>query len=204
MRVSGERLKVLLGSSSGLSWPVIIGLTFMGFLLSFTYLRLVPDQPGVVTVIAAVVAAGTSIPVLLIARAFGNRDDWTRPHPAILVFGLVLASLVRSWVTSLLVNWQAGGQELDSHAPARTMATLLITVTIGVIMAASATLARERAAANTELLVEQARLKQLAANADEELLRAGVELRNRARLLLEPTIEDIRDLISGRSLSQRH
>ncbi len=197
MRVSGERLKVLLGSRSALSWPVIIGLVITGLLLSFTYLRLIPDQPRIVILVAAAGAAGTSVAVLVVAQSLGNREGWVRPHPTIVLVGIALASLVRSIVTSVLVNWLSAGSQLESNPAARTIASLLVTVTLGLFMAASATLARERAEANLALLIEQARLRLLAENADEELIRAGVDLRNRARALLEPTIEDIRDLISG-------
>ena len=197
MRFPAERLKSLFGSKSALSTPVLIGLAITGFLLSFTYLQLIPGQPRVVTVGASAVAAGVSVAVLLIARSLGNRDNWVRPHPAIVLGGMALASLARSMATSVFVNGRTGEQELGSNTFARTIATLIITMAIGVIMAASATLARERAEVNSALLAEQSRLRRLAANADDELIRADVELREKARILLEPTIEGIRELISG-------
>jgi hypothetical protein len=144
MRVSAERLKVLLGSRSALSAPVIIGLSITGFMLNFTYIQLIPGQPRFVTVIAAAGAAGVSTVVLLMARAIGNRDGWARNHAAIVLVGFVLSSLVRTLATSLFVNWRSAGQEISSNAPTRTIATLLITVALGGILAASATLARER------------------------------------------------------------
>ncbi len=176
---------------------MLVGLAITGFLLSFMYIRLIPGQSLAVAAVASAGGAGLSVVVLLLMRRVAIRGGWTRPHVGIVLLGLVLASVIRSVTTSLFVNWRSAGRELDSSPFGRTLAALMVTVVIGLILVASAQLAQERLEANSGLLSEQARLRRLAENADAELIRSEIELRSRARELLEPTIREIRELISG-------
>ena len=166
------------------------------------YIRLIPGQPRLVSVAVSASAALLSVAVVVIFRHCGLRDGWRRTHAVVVVSGIVVASLVRSLGTSLYVAWQPGGRELDSNPLGRTIGALLVTLVLGLVMAAAAQLSRERFDANTELLAEQANLRRLAESADAELVRSEVELRNRARELLEPSISEIRELISE-DLSER-
>ncbi len=197
MKERAARLRVLLGSRSALSRPVILGIAGTGFLLSFMFLRLIPGQSLWVTMLASGVAAAISAVVLLLARAVGDRWGWSRPRVGLVITAAIVASLIRSLVTSVFVSWLAVGKEVDSSPIGRTVAALIVTVAISLMLAASAELAAERASATTELLVEQDRLRLLVESADAELLRADIDLRRKARDLLEPTISEIRDLISG-------
>ena len=196
MNTSRQRLSILIGSKSAFSRPVLIGLGIVGFFLSFMYIRLIPDQSVIVAFAAAVGAALISVGVLILARERGYRDGWSRPHVGIVLGGLIVASLVRSLANSLFVAWQTSGRELDSSPVSRSLAALVVTLVLGVVMMASAQLSRERADANAGLLAEQARLRALVESADRELVRSEAELRGRARVLLEPTINEIRELIS--------
>jgi signal transduction histidine kinase len=202
MRISRQRLSILIGSESAFSRSVLIGLGIVGFFLSFMYIRLIPGQPRLVSVAVSASAALLSVAVVVIFRHCGLRDGWRRTHAVVVVSGIVVASLVRSLGTSLYVAWQPGGRELDSNPLGRTIGALLVTLVLGLVMAAAAQLSRERFDANTELLAEQANLRRLAESADAELVRSEVELRNRARELLEPSISEIRELISE-DLSER-
>jgi two-component sensor histidine kinase len=136
------------------------------------------------------------IAVLLATRAMGGRDGWVRPHPAIVVSGLVLASLVRSCLTVLYVNWQSSDQDLDPYPIGQILSALILTVAFGMFMAALAQIALERAEAQSNLLAEQGRLLRLIETADTELIRTENELRIRAHSILLPAVDEIRDLIS--------
>ena len=196
MTTTRQRLSILIGSESAFSRPVLIGLGIVGFFLSFMYIRLIPDQSVIVAFAASVGAALISVAVLILARERGYRDGWSRPHVGIVLGGLIVASLVRSLANSLFVAWQTSGRELDSSPVSRSLAALVVTLVLGVVMMASAQLSRERADANAGLLAEQARLRALVESADRELVHSEAELRGRARVLLEPTINEIRELIS--------
>jgi hypothetical protein len=196
MTASRQRLSVLIGSASAFSPTVLIGIGIVGFFLSFMYIRLIPEQSVIVTFAASAGAALLSVGVLILARERGNRDGWTRSHAGIVLGGLVVASLVRSLANLLFVAWQTSGREWDSGALSSALAALVVTLVLGVVMVASAQLSRERADANAGLLAEQARLRALVESADLELVRSEAELRARARVLLEPTINEIRELIS--------
>lgn len=196
MTASRQRLSILIGSRSAFSPPVLIGIGIVGFFLSFMYIRLIPDQSVIVTFAASVGAALLSVGVLILARKRGYREGWIRPHVGIVLGALVAASLVRSLANLLFVAWQTSGEELDSGPLSRSLAALVVTLVLGVVMVASAELSRERADANAGLLAEQARLRDLVESADRELVRSEAELRGRARVLLEPTINEIRELIS--------
>ena len=196
MTTSRRRLSILIGSRSALSPPVLIGVGIVGFVLSFMYIRLIPDQSVIVTFAASAGAALLSVGVLILARERGNRDGWIHPHIGIVLGGLIVATLVRSLATVLFVAWQTSGREWDSGALSSALAALVVTLVLGVVMVASAQLSRERAEANAGLLAEQARLRALVESADLELVRSEAELRGRARVLLEPTINEIRELIS--------
>jgi hypothetical protein len=99
-------MSILIGSRSALSPPVLIGVGIVGFVLSFMYIRLIPDQSVIVTFAASAEAALLSVGVLILARERGNRDWWIRPHVGIVLGGLVVASLVRSLANLLSdVGW---------------------------------------------------------------------------------------------------
>lgn len=196
MRISRERLSILVGSERALSRSVLIGLGVVGFFLSFMYIRLIPGQSRLMSIAASAGAALLAVAVLAIFRKCGFRDGWRRTHSVVVVSGIVVASLVRSLGTSVYVAWQSGNRELDSNPLGRTIGALVVTLVLGLVMAAAAQLSRERFDANAELLAEQARLRKLAEFAADELVRSEAELRNRARELLEPSIREIRELIS--------
>ena len=176
---------------------MLIGTAITGFLLSFILIRRIPGEPLARAVIATAAVTVVSITVLLLARVLSNRIGWARPHPVIVVSALILASLVRSASNWLYANRWSGGQEIDTNPVGRSVSSLIIFVVLGLIMGASAQLAHERTEANTALLIEQARLRQLIENADAELHRSEIDLRTRAHSLLQPTVEEIRELISG-------
>lgn len=197
MTTSRKRLSILIGSGSAFSPPVLIGIGSVGFVLSFMQVRLIPGLSVIAAFAVSVAAALLSVAVLALAMERGSRDGWIRPHVGVVLGGLVLASLVRSMATVLFVAWQTYGWEWDSGPLSGSLAALAITLVLGVVMFASAQLARERTDANAGLLAEQARLRALVESADLELVRSEAELRERARVLLEPTINEIRELISG-------
>ena len=197
MGISRDRLALLIGGKNALSRPVLIGLAVTGFILSFVYILRIPGQSLLVSVLSTAVMSAISIVVLLVVRAIANRDGWVRPHPAVIIVGLAVASLIRSAATWIDVGWHSAGQQLDSNPFGRATSSVIITVALGLIMAASAQLARERRQANDGLLAEQSRLQSLIETADAELIRSEVELRARAHSLLEPAVEEIRGLISG-------
>jgi len=196
MTTSRKRLSILIGSGSAFSPPVLIGIGSVGFVLSFMQVRLIPGLSVIAAFAVSVAAALLSVAVLALAMERGSRDGWTRPHVGVVLGGLALASLVRSMATVLFVAWQTDGWEWDSGPLSGSLAALAITLVLGVVMFASAQLSRERTDANAGLLAEQARLRALVESADLELVRSEAELRGRARVLLEPTINEIRELIS--------
>ena len=89
--VSRNRVKALIGSKSALSGPVFAGLVVLLLLFSFNYIRVIPGQSSLTTVFATAGVSFVSVSVLLVTRAIGDRDGWVRPHPAIVVSGLVVA-----------------------------------------------------------------------------------------------------------------
>lgn len=196
MTTSRKRLSILIGSEGSFSPPVLMGVGIVGFVLSYMSIRVIPDQSAAIDVAAPAGAALLSVAVLMLARERGNRDGWSRPHVGVVLAGLVAASLVRSLATVLFVAWQTNGGEWDSGPLSGSLSALLVTLVLGVVMVASAQLSRERTDANAGLLAEQARLRALVESADLELVRSEAELRGRARVLLEPTINEIRELIS--------
>lgn len=196
MTAPRQRLSILVGSGSAFSLPVLIGIGIVGFVLSLMSIRVIPDQSAIIDVAASVGAALLSIGVLMLARERGNRDGWKRPHVGIVLGGLVVASLIRSLATVLFVAWQTEGWTWDAGPLSGSLAALAITLVLGVVMVASAQLSRERTDANSGLLAEQARLRALVESTDLELVQSEAELRGRARVLLEPTINEIRELIS--------
>ncbi len=196
MTTPRQRLSTLIGSEGSFSPPVLTGVGIVGFVLSFMAVRVIPDQPAIIDVAASAGAALLSVAVLLLARERGCRDGWTRPHVGVVLGGLVVASLVRSLATVLFGVWQTEGWTWDATPLSGSLAALAITLVLGVVMVASAQLSRERTDANAGLLAEQARLRALVESADLELVRSEAELRSRARVLLEPTINEIRELIS--------
>jgi len=197
MTTSRKRLSILIGSEGSFSPPVLIGVGIVGFVLSFMSIRVIRDQSATIDVAASAGAALLSVAVLMLARERGYRDGWTRPHVGVVLGGLVVASLVRSLATVLFGAWQTEGWAWDAGPLSGSLAALAITLVLGVVMVASAQLSRERTDANAGLLAEQARLRALVESADFELVRSEAELRERARVLLEPTINEIRELISG-------
>lgn len=194
--VSRRRLKTLIGGKRSLSGPVFAGLVVLSFLFSVNYIRIIPGQSVLSAVIASAGVSVLSVAVLLMTRAIGGRDGWARPHPALVVSGLVVAGLARSFSTVLYVNWQFTGAGLDRYPVGQILSSLILTVALGVILAASTQLALERADAHSNLLADQARLRRLIETADAELVRTENELRSRAHSILKPTVEEICALIS--------
>lgn len=194
--VSRRRLKTLIGGKRSLSGPVFAGLVVLSFLFSVNYIRIIPGQSVLTAVIASAGVSVLSVAVLLMTRAIGGRDGWVRPHPALVVSGFVVAGLVRSFSTVLYVNWRFTGTGLDRYPVGQILSSLILTVALGVILAASTQLALERADAHSNLLADQARLRRLIETADAELVRTENELRSRAHSILKPTVEEICDLIS--------
>jgi signal transduction histidine kinase len=176
---------------------VLIGLAIIGFLLSFMYLRDAPGHNVVWTLMSAAAASAVSVAVFLLVSTLGNRGGWTRPRVGIVLLALLLASIIRTCVASIFVSVRSGGQVFDSGTLGRALTTLTITLVVGLIVAASVQLADERAQAKSVLLVEQGRLRKLADSADAERRRSEIDLWNKARELLEPTINEIRELIAG-------
>jgi hypothetical protein len=176
---------------------VLIGLAIIGFFLSFMYLRDAPGHSMVWTLVSAAAASASSVAVFLLVSALGNRGGWIRPRVGIVLLALLLASTIRTSATSIFVSVRSGGQVFDSGTFGRALTTLIITLVACLIVAASVQLADERAEAKSTLLVEQGRLSKLADNADAERRRSEIDLWNRARELLEPTINEIRELIAG-------
>lgn len=197
MRSTLDRLSVLIGSKSALSQPVLWGLAISGYLLSFILIRRIPGHSFIWGIVVTLGVTAISISVLVLARLLGNSVGWNRAHPVFVVSALIAASVTRSVANWLSVNWWSGGQEIDSSPLGRSVSSLLVFVSLGLIMAASAQLAHERTQANSALLMEQARLRRLIETSDAELHRSEIELRERAHLLLQPTVDEIRDLISG-------
>ena len=194
--VSRRRLTTLIGGKRSLSGPVFAGLVVLSFLFSVNYIRIIPGQPVLTAVIASAGVSVLTVAVLLMTRAIGGRDGWARPHPALVVSGLVVAGLARSFSTVLYVNWQFTGAGLDRYPVGQILSSLILTVALGVILAASTQLALERADAHSNLLADQARLRRLIETADAELVRTENELRSRAHSILKPTVEEICALIS--------
>jgi two-component sensor histidine kinase len=194
--VTRTRLKTLIGGKNALSGPVFTGVVVILLLFSVNYIWVISGQPLLTTMIATAGVVVLPIAVLLATRAMGGRDGWVRPHPAIVVSGLVLASLVRSCLTVLYVNWQSSDQDLDPYPIGQILSALILTVAFGMFMAALAQIALERAEAQSNLLAEQGRLLRLIETADTELIRTENELRIRAHSILLPAVDEIRDLIS--------
>ena len=194
--VTRTRLKTLIGGKNALSGPVFTGVVVILLLFSVNYIWVISGQPLLTTMIATAGVVVLPIAVLLATRAMGGRDGWVRPHPAIVVSGLVLASLVRSCLTVLYVNWQSSDQDLDPYPIRQILSALILTVAFGMFMAALAQIALERAEAQSNLLAEQGRLLRLIETADTELIRTENELRIRAHSILLPAVDEIRDLIS--------
>ena len=124
--VSRNRVKALIGSKSALSGPVFAGLVVLLLLFSFNYIRIIPGQSLLTTVIATAGVTFLSVAVLLVTRAIGDHDGWVRPHPAIVVSGLVVAGVVRSVATVLLRSTSGStvtGRRTCrcAHASARTI-----------------------------------------------------------------------------------
>lgn len=176
---------------------MLIGLAIIGFLLSFMYLRDAPGHSMVWTLVSAAAASVVSVAVFLLVSALGNRSGWNRPRVGIVLLALLFASIIRTCVTSIFVSVRSGGQVFDSGTFGRALTTLIITLVVGLIVAASVQSADERAEAKSALLVEQGRLRKLADSADAERRRSEIDLWNKARELLEPTINEIRELIAG-------
>jgi signal transduction histidine kinase len=176
---------------------VLIGLAIIGFLLSFMYLRDAPGHSMVWTLVSAAAASVVSVAVFLLVSALGNRGGWNRPRVGIVLLALLLASIIRTCVTSIFVSVRSGGQVFDSGTFGRALTTLIITLVVGLIVAASVQSADERAEAKSALLDEQGRLRKLADSTDAERRRSEIDLWNKARELLEPTINEIRELIAG-------
>lgn len=195
--VSRHRLKTLIGGKNALSGPVFTGVVVILLLFSVNYIWVISGQSLLTTMIAAAWVVVLPIAVLLATRVMGGRDGWVRPHPAIVVSGLVLASLVRSCATVLYVNWHSSGQGLDPYPIRQILSALILTVAFGVFMAALAQIALERAEAQSNLLADQERLIRLIETADAELIRTENELRTRAHSILLPAVDEIRDLILG-------
>lgn len=194
--VSRNRLKTLIGSKSALSGPVFTGLVVLLLLFSFNYIRVIPGQSLLTSVIATAGVSFLAVAVLLVTRAIGDRDGWVRPHPVIVVSGLVVAGVVRSVATVLYVNGHDTSRDLDRYPIGQMLSSLILTVALGGILAASTQLALERAQAHSNLFSDQARLSRLIETADAELIRTENELRSRAHSILQPTVEEICDLIS--------
>jgi two-component sensor histidine kinase len=194
--VTRTRLKTLIGGKNALSGPVFTGVVVILLLFSVNYIWVISGQSLLTTMIATAGVVVLPIAVLLATRAMGGRDGWVRPHPAIVVSGLVLASLVRSCLTVLYVNWQSSDQDLDPYPIRQILSALILTVAFGMFMAALAQIALERAEAQSILLAEQGRLLRLIETADTELIRTENELRIRAHSILLPAVDEIRDLIS--------
>jgi signal transduction histidine kinase len=194
--VTRTRLKTLIGGKNALSGPVFTGVVVILLLFSVNYIWVISGQSLLTTMIATAGVVVLPIAVLLATRAMGGRDGWVRPHPAIVVSGLVLASLVRSCLTVLYVNWQSSDQDLDPYPIGQILSALILTVAFGMFMAALAQIALERAEAQSILLAEQGRLLRLIETADTELIRTENELRIRAHSILLPAVDEIRDLIS--------
>lgn len=194
--VSRHRLKTLIGGKNALSGPVFTGVVVILLLFSVNYILVIAGQSLLTTMIATAGVVVLPISVLLVTRAMGGHDGWVRPHPAIVVSGLALASLVRSCATVLYVNWQSSGQGLDPYPIRQILSALILTVAFGVFMAALAQIALERAEAQSNLLADQERLLRLIETADAELIRTENELRTRAHSILLPAVDEIRDLIS--------
>lgn len=194
---SRARMRVLLGSSTALSLPVITAFFVVGFALSLAYLKLVMSESWLIAGMKALLTLVVPCGLLLIVRAIANRRGWAQPRAGLVVASLSIATLLRSPVgLSAMTEWGVARSD-EANPIGRSVVSLLITLAITLTLGAAVHLARERGVARALLLAEQARLRELVEATDESLTRAESELRGRASELLEPTISEIRMLLQG-------
>jgi len=190
-----DRAKVLVGSRSGLSNPVIFGFAAQGLTLTLGYARLVmPNQLQSFAAAACSIAASCGL--LLLVRRIAT-PAWSRPRPALVLGSLAAASIIRSIMSVALISGLPTALSLPDGALGRTIAAVSIAMAVCVGLGAIVQLGRERGALLAEVLAEQSRLRNLARTMEHDLEQAEADLRVRARALLEPTIAEIRYMLDG-------
>lgn len=192
-----QRAKALVGRSSALSNPVIIGFAAQGFVLTMAFSRSTWQAPLLTSLAAALGSLAASCGLLLITRRIAGRRGWTRPRPIMVLASLSAASVLRSTISVAIIEMPSSAVKAHADSLGRTIAALFVSLAICIGLAAITQLARERGALLASLLAEQSRLRGLADSMEQDLLRAEVDLRVRASALLEPTIAEIRAMLDG-------
>ena len=193
-----QRLRVLIGSRSSLSWQVIVVFGVIGFLSTQLLIRVTLNETSTRVFVVSVSPMLVSCVFLILVRIFADRRGWAQPRVPLVLGSLVAANVLRSLLNAVLVSVLGSGAPVGSFANNRIsgpVTTLTTSVGIALLIGASVQLAKERGLAIATLLSEQTRLRDLAESMDADLKQTEIELRNKANELLEPTIAEIRKLL---------
>jgi signal transduction histidine kinase len=190
-----DRARMLIGGPGALSNPVIAGFGALGLALNLRYSNIDVDYPWPQALAAAAGSLVVSCGFLLVMRRIAVGIGWQRPRPGLVVASVLAASVMRFIVRLAIISGPPAVFSVSLESIGRMAAAggLLLAVSIG--LAAAVQLGRERGELMAVLLAEQARLLDLAATMEQDILRAQTELRVKAIRLLEPTISDIRRML---------
>jgi signal transduction histidine kinase len=192
-----DRARILVGGTSGLSNPVIIGFAIEGFVITFMFGRGLLQAPWLPTLAVAACSLAASCGFLLVMRRVAVRLGWERPRLGLVVGSLVAASVIRPLVNVAMFSGLPTAGNAGAESSGRVTAAVVVSVAVSIGLAAVVQLGRERGALTASLLADQSRLLALAETMEQDIVRADAELRVKASQLLEPTIAEVRGLLDG-------
>ena len=193
-----ERVRTLAGGRAGLSNPVIVGFAIQGIVLTVSFGTLAQGLTWLQAVAATACSLALSCSLLFVARKASADLNWERPRLGFVVGILLLASTVRSVMSSAMIASFTPTSNVTSDPMGRTIVAVSIAMVVTLGIACAVQLGRDRGMLVAALLAEQARLRELAESTEDERTQAEVALRMRASELLEPTIAEIRGLLDGK------
>ena len=192
-----DRARTLIGGPGALSNPVIAGFGALGLALTLHYSNIEVDHPWPQTLAAAAGSLVVSCGFLLAIRRVAVGLGWQRPRPGLVVASVLAASAMRSIVRLAIISGPPAVFSVSLEFIGRMAAACGMSLAVSIGLAAAVQLGRERGELMAVLLAEQARLLDLAATMEQDILRAETELRAKAIRLLEPTILDIRRMLDA-------
>ena len=192
-----NRARTLVGGTSGLSNPVIIGFAIEGFVITFMFGRGLLQAQWLPTLAVAACSLAASCGLLLVMRRVAVGLGWGRPRLGLVIGSLVAASVIRPFVTVSMFSGLPAAVSFGAESVGRVTAAVVVSVAVSIGLAAVVQLGRERGELTASLLADQARLLALAETMEQDIVRADADLRAKASQLLEPTIAEVKGLLDG-------
>lgn len=187
-----------ISSSTLLSIPVIAVFFLQVFLMSYSYYLATSGQAFGARAVTNVLALISASVVLLIVRWVCIRIGWERVSTWLAITVLVTAVAVRSLVLLVMEKSLAEKVLVQESFVLRWLLAEIATIPVAIGVAAVVGRARARSKLIAQLRAEQQRLRFMLESMDVTIKDSERNLRESTRTLLDPVMDEIRDLLDER------